>query len=163
VGLVNATLIVKFIEIAGNPASKMPLESVPAIAFAILIIPLFDTLRVFAIRMSRGRSPFTADRHHIHHYMLALGLSHRQATLVAVLFNAGFITLAFSLQSIGTTLLMGLVGGLAFGFTAILFVLKKRKEAPKEVVLAAEKLEVAPAITKPKILRINTEGMLQDK
>lgn len=163
VGLVNATLIVKFIEIAGNPVSKMPLQSVPAIAFAILIIPLFDTLRVFAIRMSRGRSPFTADRHHIHHYMLALGLSHREATLVAVVFNAGFITLAFSLQNIGTTYLMGLIGTLAFGFTAILFVLKKRKEAPKPAVVVAEKVEVAPAITKPKILRINTEGMLQDK
>ncbi|WP_343700210.1 MraY family glycosyltransferase [Chitinophaga sp.] len=168
IGLVNAALIVKFIEVAGNPAGKMPIQSVPAIAFAILIVPLFDTLRVFAIRMSRGRSPFTADRHHIHHYMLALGLSHSQATSVAVLSNIGFITLAFSLQDIGTTYLLSLIGALALGLTTVLFILKKRKEA--EVagsMAAAAAVEVPEAasegITKPKILRVNTETVLQDK
>ncbi|MBO9152588.1 undecaprenyl/decaprenyl-phosphate alpha-N-acetylglucosaminyl 1-phosphate transferase [Chitinophaga sp. MAH-28] len=164
VGLVNATLIVKFIEVAGNPAGKLPLQSVPAIAFAILIIPLFDTLRVFAIRMSRGRSPFTADRHHIHHYMLALGLSHSQATLIAVLSNIAFIVMAYSLQGIGTTALLMLIGGAAFGATTVLFLLKKRKEAPKPVMVAAsEPADSIPSITKPKILRVNTESVLQDK
>ncbi len=93
----------------------MPLQSVPAIAFSVLIVPLFDTLRVFTIRMARGRSPFTADRHHIHHYMLALGLSHRQATGIAVVSNIGFILLAYNLQSIGTTALLFLVGAWHWG------------------------------------------------
>ncbi len=164
VGLVNATLIVKFIEVAGNPASALPLQSVPAIAFAILIIPLFDTLRVFAIRMSRGRSPFTADRHHIHHYMLALGLSHSQATLIAVMSNIGFIAMAYSLQHLGTTGLLLLTGGVAVGATTVLFFMKKRKENPKPAVaVAAETMESIPSITKPKILRVNTESVLQDK
>lgn len=165
VGLVNATLIVKFIEIAGNPAGKMPLQAVPAIAFAILIVPLFDTLRVFAIRMSRGRSPFTADRHHIHHYMLALGLSHRQTTLVAVLFNICFIGMAYSLQNIGSTWLLTLVGGTAFVLTSVLFVLKRRKETVKAAatVVVAEPVEIPQTITKPKILRMNPESVLQDK
>lgn len=166
IGLVNAALIVKFIEVAGNPAGKMPIQSVPAIAFAILIVPLFDTLRVFAIRMSRGRSPFTADRHHIHHYMLALGLTHSQATLVAVLSNIGFIMLAFSLQDMGTTYLLSLISALALGLTTVLFVLKKRKETAGErsAALAAETAEAATeSITKPKILRVNTESILQDK
>lgn len=164
VGLVNATLIVKFIEVAGNPAAALPLQSIPAIAFAILIIPLFDTLRVFAIRMSRGRSPFTADRHHIHHYMLALGLSHSQATLIAVLSNIGFIAMAYSLQGLGTTPLLLLTGGIAVGATTVLFFMKKRKENPKPAVaVAAETMESIPSITKPKILRVNTESVLQDK
>lgn len=164
IGLVNASLIVKFIEVAGNPAGKMPIQSVPAIAFAILIVPLFDTLRVFAIRMSRGRSPFTADRHHIHHYMLALGLNHSQATLVAVLSNIGFITMAFGLQDMGTTFLLTLMGALALGLTTVLFFLKKRKEtAARNLVLAEEAQEATQNITKPKILRVNTESVLQDK
>ncbi|RPE13914.1 undecaprenyl/decaprenyl-phosphate alpha-N-acetylglucosaminyl 1-phosphate transferase [Chitinophaga lutea] len=165
VGLVNAALIVKFIEVAGNPAGKMPIQSVPAIAFAILIIPLFDTLRVFAIRMSRGRSPFTADRHHIHHYMLALGLTHSQATLVAVLSNIGFIVLAFGLQDLGTTTLLCLIGGLALGATTVLFMLKKRKEnEARAAILVPEPQEIpSESITKPKILRVNTESILQDK
>ncbi len=170
VGLVNATLIVKFIDVAGNPAGAMPLQAVPAIAFAVLIIPLFDTLRVFTIRMARGRSPFTADRHHIHHYMLALGLSHRQATGVAVVSNIAFILLAYNLQVIGTTALLFLVGGLALGGTTVLFVLKRRKEIAAEqaaaaLAFAAEQAasEVQAAISKPKILRVNTETIMQDK
>lgn len=167
VGLVNATLIVKFIEVAGNPASKMPLQAVPAIAFAVLIVPLFDTLRVFAIRMSRGRSPFTADRHHIHHYMLALGLTHRQTTLVAVLSNAAFMGLAFALQGMGTTYLLALIGGSAFVLTSVLFVLKRNKEAEvaRTIMVTPEPIPVVvpETITKPKILRMNPEGVLQDK
>jgi UDP-N-acetylmuramyl pentapeptide phosphotransferase/UDP-N-acetylglucosamine-1-phosphate transferase len=164
VGLVNATLIVKFIEVAGNPAGTFPLQAVPAIAFAVLIIPLFDTLRVFAIRMSRGRSPFTADRHHIHHYMLALGLTHSQATLIAVLSNIAFIFMAYSFQSIGTTYLLLLTGSLAFAATTALFFLKKRRETPKPAMVAAtEVADSRPSITKPKILRVNTESVLQDK
>ncbi|WP_346317329.1 MraY family glycosyltransferase [Chitinophaga sp. YIM B06452] len=164
VGLVNATLIVKFIEVAGNPAGVFPLQSVPAIAFAILVIPLFDTLRVFAIRMSRGRSPFTADRHHIHHYMLALGLTHSQATLIAVLSNMAFIFMAYSLQSIGTTSLLLLTGGLALAATTALFFLKRRKEMPKPALVATPEVpDSRPSITKPKILRVNTESVLQDK
>jgi len=171
VGLVNATLIVKFIDVAGNPASAVPLQAVPAIAFAVLIIPLFDTLRVFTIRMARGRSPFTADRHHIHHYMLALGLNHRQATGIAVVSNIGFILLAYNLQSLGTTVLLFLVGSLALGGTSILFYLKRRKEiAASEAAAAiafaaveAAPAEPQPATTKSKILRVPTESVMQDK
>ncbi|WP_126244482.1 glycosyltransferase family 4 protein [Chitinophaga rhizosphaerae] len=171
VGLVNATLIVKFIDVAGNPASAVPLQAVPAIAFAVLIIPLFDTLRVFTIRMARGRSPFTADRHHIHHYMLALGLNHRQATAVAVVSNIGFILLAYNLQSLGTTVLLFLVGSLALGGTSVLFYLKRRKEiaaseAAAAIAFAAVETapaEPPPATTKSKILRVPTESVMQDK
>lgn len=52
-----------------------------------LCYPLLDTLRVFAIRLSRGQSPFTADRNHIHHKLLGFGLRHWQTTAALVTFN----------------------------------------------------------------------------
>ena len=39
----------------------------------ILFVPLFDTLRVFLLRMMAGRSPFSPDKNHIHHRILAMG------------------------------------------------------------------------------------------
>lgn len=63
-------------------------------AFNLLIIPLFDTLRVFTVRMLKGRSPFTADRNHIHHTLIDIGLNHKQAALVLYVVNIGFIVLA---------------------------------------------------------------------
>jgi len=53
--------------------------------------PLVDTLRVFTIRISRKRSPFAADKNHIHHHLLRLGLSHRKATLLVLVYSC-FIT-----------------------------------------------------------------------
>jgi UDP-GlcNAc:undecaprenyl-phosphate GlcNAc-1-phosphate transferase len=171
VGLVNAVLVIKFISVAGNPNSPLPLQSVPAIAFAILIVPLFDTIRVFAIRMMRGRSPFSADRHHIHHYMQALGMSHRQVALTAFGFNCMFIALAFLLQDLGSTLLLFVIGAMALGLTAILFVLKRKKERERAAALPSHAynhlapVEMAtPPVSKTKILRVNnSEAILQDK
>jgi UDP-GlcNAc:undecaprenyl-phosphate/decaprenyl-phosphate GlcNAc-1-phosphate transferase len=67
-------------------------------AFNLLIIPLFDTLRVFTVRILKCRSPFTADRNHIHHTLIDIGLSHKQAALVLYTTNLGFIALAMLLD-----------------------------------------------------------------
>ena len=56
--------------------------------FIILFIPFVDTMRVFLIRVLKHRSPFFADRNHIHHIMIDyMGLSHIQASLLLALFN----------------------------------------------------------------------------
>ena len=56
--------------------------------FIILFIPFVDTMRVFLIRVLKHRSPFFADRNHIHHIMIDyMGLSHVQASLLLALFN----------------------------------------------------------------------------
>lgn len=165
IGLVNSILIVRFIEEAGNPAGKLPVESVPAVAFAILVLPLFDTLRVFAVRMSQGKSPFAADRNHIHHYFLELGLNHKQTMLVCVLVNAAYIAFAFALQDLGTTYLSGLVFGSALILTGVLYWMKKRKESMLRAVIVSSLHDVGEqnALSQAKILRVNPKGILQDK
>lgn len=102
VGIVLSILAIKFIELN----RVMPLDAygkiqgVPVMTIAILIIPLFDTLRVFAIRILQGRSPFAPDRNHIHHLLIDLGFSHVKATLVLVSFNLLIVTFVFFTQSI---------------------------------------------------------------
>jgi hypothetical protein len=59
----------------------------------LLIIPLFDTLRVSVVRILKGYSPFRADRNHIHHTLIDIGLSHRQASLLLFAVNLGFIAM----------------------------------------------------------------------
>ncbi len=163
IGLVNAVLVLKFIEVAGNPAGKMPINATPAVAIAILIVPLFDTLRVFAVRMMKGRSPFSADRNHIHHYLLDLKLNHKQTTLVSVSVNALYIVAAFFLQSLGTTWLVTAIVGSAVVFTSMLYVARKRKLAVKQPVIKTTIVPPVAAATQPKILHVTTEGALQDK
>ena len=73
VGVVNAILVLKFIDPGDGPESVNPIVSSPAIGFTILMIPLLDTLRVFAIRIFKRRSPFSPDRNHIHHLLAGSG------------------------------------------------------------------------------------------
>ncbi len=51
------------------------------IAFSPLIVPCFDVLRVFLHRIKNHRPPFLPDKNHIHHKMLALGMSPRIVTI----------------------------------------------------------------------------------
>lgn len=67
-------------------------------AFALVIVPVFDTIRVVVLRLSSGRSPFSPDRKHIHHVLLDLGLSHRQSSALLVSVTLGFALLAGALK-----------------------------------------------------------------
>jgi UDP-N-acetylmuramyl pentapeptide phosphotransferase/UDP-N-acetylglucosamine-1-phosphate transferase len=67
----------------------------PILVILILIIPLFDTLRVFILRLIEGNSPFKGDRKHMHHILIDLKLSHGQATLLLILFNGLLLALFF--------------------------------------------------------------------
>lgn len=102
IGLVNSILVIKFIQ-SGSNYSFYPVSSAPAVGFGIMLLPLMDTLRVFSIRIIRGRSPFSPDRNHIHHLLLSRGLNHTTVTLICVLSTVIICVAAFAFQSIGTT------------------------------------------------------------
>ena len=53
-----------------------------AVALLVLGVPIMDTFWIIVRRMAARRSPFGADRGHIHHRLLDLGLSHRDTVLV---------------------------------------------------------------------------------
>ena len=115
VGLILAVLTVNFVELSFDSAPfEFPFRSSPAMAIAILIYPLTDTLRVFMIRVMKGRSPFHADRNHLHHFLLDLGLSHREVSLTLYLVNIGFILLALFLRNISSLALLLILLGMAF-------------------------------------------------
>ena len=62
---------------------RIPLSITPLILIFILFIPLMDTLRVMTVRLIRGKSPFSPDRTHLHHYFLdKLEWSHVKTSLV---------------------------------------------------------------------------------
>ncbi|MCE7039498.1 MraY family glycosyltransferase [Dyadobacter sp. CY312] len=66
----------------------------PIIVMVLLIVPIFDTLRVFIVRIVKGGSPFIADRNHMHHILIDSGLNHFWASftlwMVTILNSALF-------------------------------------------------------------------------
>ena len=54
------------------------------IAFSTLLLPAFDVIRVVLYRLRNGRNPFEPDKNHIHHKLLAIGLTPRRAMVSLV-------------------------------------------------------------------------------
>jgi UDP-N-acetylmuramyl pentapeptide phosphotransferase/UDP-N-acetylglucosamine-1-phosphate transferase len=98
VGMSIAVFTIQFLEKQAGISGPDSVSSAPAVAFGILIIPLFDSLRVFSLRIMQGRSPFSADRQHLHHILLDLGFSHLHATFILFTVNLFFIFLAMALN-----------------------------------------------------------------
>lgn len=69
-----------------------------ALPLLLLGVPILDTLMVMVQRISEGRSPFTADRNHIHHRLLALGFDHHEAVVVIYLLQAGLFLTAWFMR-----------------------------------------------------------------
>ncbi|MDP9230049.1 MAG: undecaprenyl/decaprenyl-phosphate alpha-N-acetylglucosaminyl 1-phosphate transferase [Bacteroidota bacterium] len=134
-GLVNAILVIKFITLADTAAVSFPITSSVAVGFAILIVPLLDTLRVFGIRIFSGCSPFTPDRNHVHHLMLDRGMSHTAVTLSCVGINILFIALAYFGRGWGSTYLITIMLTIAFAGLGMLYYRK-----PKTKILVTQHL-----------------------
>ncbi len=127
-GTVCSILTIKFIELHREmPDSLYSLKAVPAVAIGILILPLYDTLRVFITRIVRGRSPLSPDRNHIHHLMIDAGLNHMQTTGILVAINLLFIFMVLYLQNIGTLNLLILILAVATILSGILFIIARKK------------------------------------
>src|SRR5664279_225905 len=121
IGLLNSVFVIKFLAVAADPSLGLPLESAPAIGFAILIVPLFDTLRVVSIWMINRRSPFSPDRNHIHHFLLDLGFSHKMISLTCIATNIVFIALAYLLRFTGTTMVILALSGVSLAIVSIVY------------------------------------------
>lgn len=128
-GLVCAILVIQFIEMHKVlDGSKFYFRAAPAAAVGILILPLFDTFRVFMIRILKGKSPFRPDRNHIHHLLIDTGLTHMQGTFILLAVNILFIALVTKFQFLGNMNLLILVLGIAVVLTSLLSIISNRKK-----------------------------------
>lgn len=91
-GLVTASATIL---VAGqiNPAVMLPRQTFAAfipilLPLAVMLIPLIDMTMAVVRRLRAGKSPFHADRLHIHHRLLSIGYTHRHVVLVMYMWTA---------------------------------------------------------------------------
>lgn len=88
IGFLVAFFVVRFIGFAQTNIESEWHNSAPVMALAIVFFPLLDTLRIFLIRLViHKKSPFSADKNHLHHRFLQIGFTHFQTTLCVVVTN----------------------------------------------------------------------------
>lgn len=93
IGFLLAFEAIYYLGMEETPAALISPKA-PIIVLAIFSFPIVDTLRVFILRLYNKQNPFTADRNHIHHGLLRLGINHKQATMLVALSTVFNIELA---------------------------------------------------------------------
>lgn len=126
-GFAMTVLVFRFNEMNVIPVNRSHFLAAPALSFAVIIIPMFDTLRVFAIRIYRRKSPFTADRRHIHHILIDLGHSHLESTMILIVVNLLFIAFAYFFNFLGNSDLVYIMLASAIALTGLATMLRRRK------------------------------------
>lgn len=160
IGLVNSILVIKFIAVADSPVVLIPVDSAVAVGVSILIVPLLDTLRVFAIRIVNGRSPFTPDRNHIHHLLLDRGLGHAAVTFTCVGINLFFVVFAYLGRSMGPTYLVLVMLVLSYSGLGLLYYLRKPR---RRMVIAKRMNGTTELKTTSKVVTLTHEASVADK
>ena len=134
-GFLIAAMTIRFNEVHATASAYFELESAPAISIAILIVPLFDTLRVFTIRLMRGQHPFKADNSHIHHLLLRTGYTHKRSTFIIAIAHILIIAMAFSLDHIGILWLALILLMVCLLLTGVIYLFVYRRYLMKHMSL----------------------------
>ena len=103
----------------------------PFIAIALLSIPLYDTFRVFFIRVLSGFHPLHPDRNHIHHALLDLGLGHSKSTLLLYLFSILILFVSYFMISMSLGLSIFILTCMVLFCMAIPFIILQYKKQKK--------------------------------
>lgn len=90
------------IQIDRSPATIDQCEGRVAMLLAIFAMPVFDTLRVMTQRLIKGRSPFAADRRHLHHALVDAGLTHLQTVATIIGLNVVVVAIWWVTDLFGT-------------------------------------------------------------
>ncbi|MFA8449614.1 MAG: glycosyltransferase family 4 protein [Bacteroidales bacterium] len=129
-GYFISVLVIKFNELNIGLSHELATNAAPAVSIGILIVPLFDTIRVFMIRILRGRSPFSPDKNHVHHRLLKLFNSHKKTSATIIGINLCFVALCYFLRSwdIISLLLLLLVLAAGFSYYPVIRIQQRQKK-----------------------------------
>lgn len=98
----------------------------PALPLLILGLPVLDTIMVMTIRLIQGRSPFSPDRNHLHHQIIALGFYHNEAVAIIYVLQIILLAAAFILRFAHDGMLIGIYSIFALSLISILTVARQR-------------------------------------
>jgi len=131
IGFLLAFQAVNFLNLNQTLEVGSKIANPPILALAFLLFPIIDTIRVFFVRLIQNCHPFRADKNHIHHCLLKLGLTHLQATLLISACCVLLTVLAYSLRDLDINLHFTLLFALSINVVLLPLELAKMIALPK--------------------------------
>ena len=128
---INKRLLVSLVKKLSNKYNFHFPNKGPFIAIVLLAIPLYDTFRVFFIRILSGYHPLHPDRNHIHHALLGLGLGHKKSTLILYVFSFLIAGFSYFMIDMGLGLSIFILSVIILSCIAVPFILLQIKNKKK--------------------------------
>lgn len=113
-GFSIGSLILAFMEYnSALPAGALlKIEPSFTMGIVLLIYPLYDMARVFTRRISKGKHPMSADKSHVHHFLLRSGLKHNQVALLLGLIQVVLIGLVLGMGKYSDNIVLPLLSAI---------------------------------------------------
>jgi UDP-GlcNAc:undecaprenyl-phosphate GlcNAc-1-phosphate transferase len=125
VGLILSILAINIIRY-GLVAETIKLPNKgPLLAIAILAIPLFDSLKVFVVRVFKRKHPLSPGREHIHHTLLDLGFGHKKTSFILYFSAISIIVSSYFLLDVNVNIGIAILALISFILLYIPFYLLK--------------------------------------
>ncbi len=152
-GFALSVLTILFIDTNGTMFSYEGFKFNAPIAsgIALLIVPIYDTARIFTKRVLKGKSPMAPDKSHVHHFLLRMGLRQDKVTWALVLIKVAFISLIFACADYNDHVMIPVVVLMAviLGIRMDVFTLKRVKTIAQNSPTVLSKRKRSSATVNP--------------
>jgi UDP-N-acetylmuramyl pentapeptide phosphotransferase/UDP-N-acetylglucosamine-1-phosphate transferase len=133
IGLILSILAIRLINTGITiPYIEYSVDRGPFIAIVLLSVPLYDTFRVFFIRILSGYHPLHPDRNHIHHVLLDLGFGHKKSTLILYVFSFLISGISYFMINMSLGLSIFILTFIVLSCMSIPFILIQNKNIKSE-------------------------------
>lgn len=95
IGFLLAIFILRVMNGSSNSSTLIPNSIMIKVSFSVILVPVYDAIRVSLLRIKNKTSPFSADKTHIHHLLLKTGFNHKRSAVILYISNALVICSAF--------------------------------------------------------------------
>lgn len=138
-GFMLTALLINFLNIP-NLTAAYPAPI--AMILALFLLPVYDTMRVFLIRLMSGKSPLIPDRNHIHHVLLKSGFNHGKATSILICYNVIIVAGVYFLQYLGNGWLILIMASITISIGTILDKKLMKREAARTASLNSSEIKL---------------------
>jgi UDP-GlcNAc:undecaprenyl-phosphate/decaprenyl-phosphate GlcNAc-1-phosphate transferase len=158
VGFLISAFAIQFVQLnVYNTNENSVYKNAPVIAIILLFVPIFDTLRVFGLRILKGNSPFKADRLHLHHLMVDNGLSHTATSFILYFSTIVLTSITYVLRKFysNTQLSLSLIALFGLYLWVSFYLEKRRLRYHKQRIASLENRNIRSKATLEKSINPN--------
>lgn len=107
-GFSLTVLVILFVDKNGTMSGweGLKLNAPISAGVGLMIVPIYDTGRIIIKRLSKGKSPLKPDKSHVHHFLIRMGLSHDQLSIILGGISCVFIGLPFLFPNLSDHILL---------------------------------------------------------